>query len=518
MKANTLSLAVLLALSSVVGYRQDKPRTRPADTIIKEIGAIEARARRPQTKPPDTPEAKAALIHEQLALVERRNALIWELYESHPDHEQVPKLLRLRWMSQTNKPETVDQAFREMDDAVARHEDSKLGIDVLAIRAEGILKRNIRKPVDELMNNVMPVIDEFMERAPDDERGATMLLTLIQQVGASLPASKEAELINRILERFPDGQHAAFIRERMDAKALVGKPLGFAFRDVVSGSEISLEGYKGRVVVLHFWATWCGSCLKELPELKALYEAYHVKGVEFVGVNLDTEDSGGLTKVKELVEANGLAWPQCYDGDRVEDSLARRCKVQAIPAVVVLDREGVVVAVEGRGGLKDLLGTLCAEANENGQETRETLPKGANAPAVNQTARKTPRTVFSAHLKPEVLPGPGGIIVRAKAKILSEREEKTLVWFVRVNGVQANPNLVDRRFEARAFYHGKSFRLEPPCDRDFEFGEAMKVPPGSYVVSVGLYEQVVDPDTQQPVEEMGDCIVMNSTDVEVPAP
>ena len=72
-----------------------------------------------------------------------------------------------------------------------------------------------------------------------------------------------------------------------------------------------MKSLKGKVVVIDFWATWCGPCIGELPRMKQLYAEYHDKGVEFIGVSLDApKDQGGLDKLKNFVAENTVEWPQ----------------------------------------------------------------------------------------------------------------------------------------------------------------------------------------------------------------
>ena len=82
----------------------------------------------------------------------------------------------------------------------------------------------------------------------------------------------------------------------------IGKPFDLEFTDAIKGSTVSIKGLKGKVVVIDFWATWCGPCVAEMPKMKELYAKYRDQGVEFIGVSLDQpKEQGGLDKLKKFV-------------------------------------------------------------------------------------------------------------------------------------------------------------------------------------------------------------------------
>ena len=108
----------------------------------------------------------------------------------------------------------------------------------------------------------------------------------------------------------------------------------------LNGHPVSLEALRGRVVVLDFWASWCGPCLASLPELKRLHKDLEPAGMALIGVNLDASPEEAAQAVARL----HIAWPQIWNDEADPDALANGYRIRGIPAVVVIDKHGRVFA------------------------------------------------------------------------------------------------------------------------------------------------------------------------------
>ena len=118
-----------------------------------------------------------------------------------------------------------------------------------------------------------------------------------------------------------------------------------------AGKEVNVPGgFKGRLVLLDFWATWCGPCIAELPNLIAAYDEYHAQGFEVVGISLDSKPAA---EVQKFADGRGMKWPQIVEGDGWETRLATLFNVHSIPKAILVDgNTGKIVTDEDLRGTR----------------------------------------------------------------------------------------------------------------------------------------------------------------------
>jgi thiol-disulfide isomerase/thioredoxin len=136
----------------------------------------------------------------------------------------------------------------------------------------------------------------------------------------------------------------------------VGKPLDLSFSDV-NGKPVSIKDYAGKVVLVDFWATWCGPCRAALPEVKEVYAKYRAKGFEIVAISFDKE-KGDLTK---FIAEEKMTWPQYFDGLGWENKLGAKFEISSIPTVWLVDKKGVLRELNAGVGLVAKVEKLLAE-------------------------------------------------------------------------------------------------------------------------------------------------------------
>jgi peroxiredoxin/YHS domain-containing protein len=130
-----------------------------------------------------------------------------------------------------------------------------------------------------------------------------------------------------------DADAAAFVPPMLPRPAPA-----FSLLDL-EGRKVSLEGMKGQIVLLDFWATWCAPCRKSMPELDDLHRRYRDRGVTVLGVSID---EGGAAKVRKFLKTRSVSYPIALDSEKAPAWEAYR--VKSVPAAFLIDREGRIVA------------------------------------------------------------------------------------------------------------------------------------------------------------------------------
>jgi peroxiredoxin/TolA-binding protein len=176
-----------------------------------------------------------------------------------------------------------------------------------------------------------------------------------RQTLSGLARSAESEKLRKAAQQVLDQMAAQ--KEAENAVA-VGKTAPPIRGTDLTGQSQSLDRYRGKVLLIDFWATWCGPCRAELPNVKAIYRKYKDRGFAVLGISLD-QDRAAL---KSFLKEEQMEWPQLFDGKGWRNEIAQRYGVTAVPHTVLLDRQGVIRYVDTRGqalegAVEELLGS-----------------------------------------------------------------------------------------------------------------------------------------------------------------
>lgn len=170
--------------------------------------------------------------------------------------------------------------------------------------------------------------------------------------------------------------------------AVGAKPIAFEAKTTDGKTVRFPEDYKGKVVLLDFWATWCGPCRAELPEVKKVYEDLHPKGFEILAISLDSQDN--LDKLAKFTADNAMPWPQVCDGKAWEGDLVGRYGVHGIPAGFLVNGKTGLVAAVGSSLRGSGLRTEVEKALTGGAATPPPTKANTTPPAKTATTSPDP--------------------------------------------------------------------------------------------------------------------------------
>jgi peroxiredoxin len=208
----------------------------------------------------------------------------------------------------------------------------------------------IMKEYGKFQDDLNKVSKDFIKNNPDAYLSVLLLENFLMRqyltaeeitsyfakIDKSLLNTKSAKNIKKVLDA---------IKNDPAAKVEVGgKAPDFSAKNP-EGKEVSLKKSMGKVTIIDFWASWCGPCRGENPNVVALYKALHAKGLNIIGVSLDKD----AAKWKEAIAKDGLVWPQISNLKFWDEPIAKQYNVESIPATFILDAKGVIVARDLRG-------------------------------------------------------------------------------------------------------------------------------------------------------------------------
>ena len=259
---------------------------------------------------------------------------------------------RLTEMNLAGTPSNNDlQTYREETKTFADNLNA-IASEIQAANSLGdnILVQDLQQQYTDMQADLIDYEKDFIKTNVDSYISALILERFLNQ--KTLPRNEVKEIFSTYSDRIRSSKSGINVSNFVNAPVnptAIGEIAPLFDGPTPTGDRIALESFRGKVVIIDFWASWCRPCRIENPNLVRLYKRMHDKGLEIVGVSLDRNKASWDRAIAD----DGLTWNHVSNLQYWADPIAQLYSVRAIPAAFVLDREGRIVAKNLRGAQLD---------------------------------------------------------------------------------------------------------------------------------------------------------------------
>lgn len=250
----------------------------------------------------------------------------------------------LEHLKETNKK--VGEGRQQMQQAFQQRDSTQL--------------RVLQETEAELMDNDKVFKKKMVKENPDSFVSVMILLDMVNM--KSFPVNEIKELYEGLEDGVKQSAIAKSLEQKLESESAVaiGSKAPNFTAPTPDGEDLSLEDIRGEVTLIDFWAAWCKPCRVENPNIVKIYEKYHDKGLEIIGVSLDRPNQ--RDKWLQAIEDDKLPWHQVSNLEFWNEPVARQYGIRSIPAAFILDKDGIIVARDLRG--QDLENKIAELLNE----------------------------------------------------------------------------------------------------------------------------------------------------------
>ena len=321
-------------------------------------------AAKPRTYPEEW--QKTAPSKEQIDLFHAKNGaltadaaeLARKFYTTFPDHpksapakEKELELLKVAaQLGNTKILSRLDELELAAANDPNKTDSEKFQLMAAAVQRRAIAKQSEGK--DAVLEEFAKGVRELQTAFPKEEEVYQMLLFLAQQY----EGEKGKAFAQEVIDKTDSEQLAQAAQGIIKKLSLIGSKPDISFT-AVDGRDIKMSDYEGKVVLVDFWATWCGPCVKELPNVIRAYNELHSEGFEIVGISFDQSK----VKLERFVKKEKMEWPQYFDGQGWQNKFGQEYGITGIPAIWLIDKKGVLRDMNARANLEDKVKRLLAE-------------------------------------------------------------------------------------------------------------------------------------------------------------
>lgn len=305
-----------------------------------------------------SPEAVEKFRNEQRDRAATASDLAREFYTRYPNDPRAADARRLEFdmlgiavqLGKTDAREKLEQLEQQ------RLNDPSLDVEE---RYELRVRAAQRAAMSKEAEGDVAVMAEFerqLRQLLKDFPGQKQTWEMLLGLAGNLEDDKARALVTEIAASDADEDVQAQAKAMLKRFDLQGKPLAMKFT-ALDGRAVDLAQLKDKVVLVDFWATWCGPCVREVPKVKGAYAKFHPRGFEIVGISFD-RDRAALEK---FIATQQMPWPQYFDGKGWENEFGREYAIHSIPTMWLVDKRGLVRDLNARVDLEAKVEKLLAE-------------------------------------------------------------------------------------------------------------------------------------------------------------
>ncbi|MEM6329956.1 MAG: redoxin family protein [Planctomycetota bacterium] len=202
----------------------------------------------------------------------------------------------------------------------------------------GLRSQDPKQDYAKVQDAWLKQLDAFAKTYPNSPDTAEALLQLGMAEEFAGRTEQAQAWYGKLAKDFPStprGRKASGAVRRLGS---IGKPISFAATGL-DGSPVRLDQYRGKAVLIQYWATWCEPCKADMAQIKQLYSRYAKRGFAVIGVNLDSEKASAEAYLKQ----NPVPWKHAHDRGGLEGAVATEMGVMTLPLMVLIDQKGNVV-------------------------------------------------------------------------------------------------------------------------------------------------------------------------------
>ncbi|WP_437184915.1 redoxin domain-containing protein [Planctomicrobium sp. SH668] len=333
-----LSGGILLQPTIAGGAGLTQSMSPKMKELIDQLGALDEKA----------PQAQASQDEITKYNVARSQLLAMLANEVTTDEERKNWIrTRLEGIAAATQMKTFPNGLDEIKKAEQDLRASKADNELLAfvafqrILVDYNMQLEAAAPPDrtKIQQSWLKALEDYVTEFPSAQESADAMLQLAITYEFNGNVNESKAWYTKLIAAYPQSAAATRGKGAMRRLELKGKPLALAGKGL-TGGPIDIAKYRGKVVVVIFWATWCTPCTEDLPQIQQLYQTHQKDGLEIIGVNLDSP--GG--PIQQYLQNYKVNWAQIHEEGALESRPAVEFGVISLPTMFIVDRNGVVAS------------------------------------------------------------------------------------------------------------------------------------------------------------------------------